>query len=755
MYSLEHQGDQWTLVKDGCNRSFVSPFPTLCACFETWETLRPKARALEFVDVDGQNRNWTCSYRELFKLVRHASTRLQSLGIRQGFSVALAYENSPEVIILSLAAWSIGAKTVPLDLRRDSAEMMRYKLDLSDSVLLLTSKELSQSLEFQKITAKRRIAIIAWSVSNGKEKIQGHNAEFSRHTVPLSTQALVLFTSGTTAKPKGALLTQENLVANADGIADWLWINTDDRFLIVLPLHHINSTTMSFATFLRGGTVVLLSRYSNSRFWELLSLTKATVTSVVPTIIHDQLGQMGKFNKLKSKLKLTRIQLGSAPVVPQEASEFVEKTTIPLIQGYGQTETALRSTGVRWNPKHPRSKSYWKNLRSNTIGEEMKWTNVTVLAKNGKEAKARQEGEICVRGPIIMKEYLKNPSATKDAFRYGWFHSGDAGYWRLADGKVQFYLLGRLKEIIIKAGINISPLAIEQTIKRSIGGIDQAYVIGIPDPRLGEEIAVVIVWKNSPKEISTVVRGLSTFETPNYWFSVKANDLPMTSTGKVQRVKLKEMFSSCANIAKTITHIFRRVSPLETNLIDQARTVHNRRWAPMKLSVNQWQNLLKSRSLVIAVNRSTLQAEGSVLVENAATSIRCISISTDGLSFPLPSYHALPVVSPKDVLTYLKANKDPLVEFHREPKGGLSYGAKVVSIVKQARPNDAASLGYGVLMKYPDVTKPKKEVVITPGSTLGTQLIEAALLHARKQGIPNVEVLTRPVGLLTWALKKA
>lgn len=710
---------------------FLPPFKTFEECLNNWTKKSGHKLAVEYIDVENQKLNWSCSYSRFNELIGKTRNYLSLKGIRKGDAIAFAYENSPEVFFLSWAAWTMGVKTVPLDTKRDDLEMMEYKTGLTDAKFLFSKAEI-----VLKSKAKSTVLTV-----NDLEKIQNGKAG-GQENIDLSSDALVLFTSGTTAKPKGVLLTQENLMANADGIADWLKITQNDKFMITLPLHHINSTTMSLATFLRGGTIVLTSRYSNSGFWKLAAQSGATLTSVVPTIIHDQLNQISEFNRLKPKIKLNRIQLGSAPVVASEAEQFVKLTQIPLMQGYGQTETALRSTGAKWS---------WKNLRSNTIGSEMKWTKVAILKDNGEEAGPGEEGEICVRGPVIMKEYINNPAETKKALEYGWFHSGDLGYWKMVDSEKQFFIKGRLKEIIIKAGTNVSPLFVEKVLLRELPEIDQVYVIGIPDERVGEEIGAVVVRREQRiknQESGIKIKGLSDFEKPKYWFFVSAGDLPMTSTGKVQRVKLKQMFSECHVIAETKSHIFRRLAVEESDLIGQARQIHNKGWQPLHVLADEWSNELKSKFLIGAVNKVDGKLDGYIRCQRSEKEVTADALSIRGKSFIRKFPEKIPQATIKDVETYLKKSIDPVVNFHKSPKAGLKTGARILKIISQARPGDWPSLGFGVLMEYPPFGKANP--VINMKASLGQQLVEALLVLAKKQNVDTVRALTRPVKLLEW-----
>jgi long-chain acyl-CoA synthetase len=244
---------------------------------------------------------------------------------------------------------------------------------------------------------------------------------------------------------------------------------------------------------------------------------------------------------------VSRIQLGSAPVQAPVVLKFYEQYKIPLLQGYGSTETSLRCTGV---PHGLTEEDYLKLVESNTIGTEMRYNNVSVLDQKCRELDEGVPGEICIRGPNVTRGYIDNPEQTKTAFRGGWYHSGDLGYWKEVCGRRLFFIKGRLKEIIIKGGVNISPVALEGTIAEVFPEIEQCFVIGFPHERFGEEIGLLVNMKNGnlsklKKTIRTQgISGLLPYECPKAIIPVDYEKLPKTSTGKIQRLKLKEKYSS-------------------------------------------------------------------------------------------------------------------------------------------------------------------------------------------------------------------
>src|SRR3989344_4781246 len=429
----------------------------------------------------------------LLTKVEEAAAYLQSKGLRTGDRIALELGNCSDLLILSWAAWSMGIVTVPLDTKRDTAELREFKIRTSEAKHVF-----------------------------GQEK-RPSDAEKVSWMPDLSHEALILFTSGTTAHPKGAQLTLQNLAVNAQGIIDWLHIGEDDRFLVELPLHHINSTTFCLASLIAGASIALPPRYSASRFWGQAAHSGATLTSVVPSIIFDQLGRQKEFGSVKDRLKLNRIQLGSAPVVVSDALEFMREFSIPLYQGYGQTETALRVAGV---PMDLPANIYEKLVGENSIGTPMKWAQVETADTEGHILVEKQEGELIVKGPAVMQGYVGD----EPAFRGEYFLTGDIGYWKEIEGRRFFFLLGRSKEIIIKGGVNISPVAVENALKKINSDIAQVYAVGVPDRRYGEEIGAVIVWrsgadvKSAPRKLKLLLlrrdEFLSAYETPKYITSI-------------------------------------------------------------------------------------------------------------------------------------------------------------------------------------------------------------------------------------------
>ena len=650
--------------------------------------------------------------------VEAAAAYLQGKGLHAGDRIALSFGTSADLLTLSWAAWSAGIVTVPLDTKRDTDELRAYKMQASNAKFLITQEE------FPKI--KDTPGKPSWMPD-------------------LSHEALILFTSGTTAHPKGARLTLQNLVVNAESIGKWLHITEDDRFLVELPLHHINSTTFCLASLIAGASIALPPQYSNSQFFGHASNSGATLVSVVPSIIFDQLAREKEFREVRSRLKLNRIQLGSAPVVVSDALEFIQKFSLPLYQGYGQTETALRVTGV---PTDLSTKTYEELIAENSIGTPMEWARVEIASPTGDILGEGQEGEIVVKGPAVMRGYLSN----EPAFRDGYFLTGDIGYWKEKNGRRFFFLKGRSKEIIIKGGINISPVAVENALKNINRDIDQVYVVGVPDERYGEEVGAAVVWRSGVDEPSSLRRlkltllagheKLSMHETPKYLKSIRAEELPVTSTGKVQRILLRKQlegaFEPLYDLLKSPDFNFIVLTP-QSPLAKESHALFNHCWQPLVQSERDYKKYLAEYLTLAAVSKDGALA-GQISFLYADRKFTCLSICSAAFKpKPIPSAREAP--SAEEVRQYLLAGHDSVMNFHHK------LGADLVEVTPGGRPDDKSSLGYTMLLRYP----PAENIELM--GPVSNQLIQAVRILARDADA-QVYAVSRPGGLAAYLAKR-
>lgn len=652
----------------------------------------------------------------LLTKVEEAAAYLQSKGLCAGDRVALEFGNCADLLILSWAAWSMGIVTVPLDTKRDTAELRAFKLRASGAKLVLKREE----------WPALPMGNISWMPD-------------------LSHDALILFTSGTTAYPKGARLTLQNLVVNAEGIIEWLHIQEDDRFLVELPLHHINSTTFCLASLIAGASIAIPPVYSNSRFFEHATNSSSTLTSIVPSIVFDQLGRTKEFKAVQNRLKLSRIQLGSAPVAASAAAEFIRAYGIPLYQGYGQTETALRVTGVPMDMSAP---VYEELVTENSIGTPMQWANVEITDASGHILGEGEEGELVVKGSAVMQGYIGG----EKAFRDGYFLTGDIGYWKKKEGRRFFFLIGRSKEIVIKGGINISPIAVENALKKVSADIEQAYAVGVEDERYGEEVGAAIVWKNGAEperamrrlKIALLVghEALSAYETPNHLITIRAEELPMTSTGKVQRSILKKTLGgtmdSLYELMYSTEFRFVVISP-QSPFAMASHALHNHCWQPLTQNGREYKKYLGDYMTLGAIDKHNSLA-GQISFLYADEKITCVSICS-AMFKPKSVPEVTEMPDAEFVRNYVLGGNDPVMNFHQK------LGAELIEVTPRGRPEDKSSLGYTMLLLYPSLDNPALEGLVS------NQLIAAVRLLARDLGA-KVFAVSRPGGLAAYLSKR-
>ncbi|MBI3559856.1 long-chain fatty acid--CoA ligase, partial [Candidatus Gottesmanbacteria bacterium] len=579
----------------------------------------------------------------------------------------------------------------------------------------------------------------------------------------------------------------------------------DDVFNIVLPLHHINSTEFCLAMILVGGTIVLNSRYSASRFWHIVSRFRATNTSIVPTILHDLLTRADEFKKSKLDISsLKRICIGSAPVLPEETIRFSDTFGIRVTQGYGQTETALRVAGVPVNV----DKTTYRNLvKTNTIGTELANNHLAIMDENNNEKQEGKEGEICIAGPILADGYLNNPDETAKSFKNGWFHSGDLGYWKHVASSLPaevagpgleprkfFFIIGRIKEIIIKGGVNLSPSAIEDALLKAFPQVDEVSVVGYPDERMGEEIAAVIVLRDQ-KRLNPVslqgltlenqildatqngsIAGLSRYEAPKKVFVF--NKLPKTSTGKIQRVEVKKAVAELVKKEHPKHYYVRQIDPHEHDVIKKALEINNARFrfvpSTLKEFIARVQNGLffgvfeELEGLVGSLSciRLNFKIVETLTTWNEATmtgtlanndpngdTLLCVAISVALKRSNLVKKQGstlqnnekeLQQLAKQYIEAYVRTENDHVLDFHRKSKGGIP-GATVWKILENGRSEDKEAMGYNVLMKYPIIDESTK-IVRSNAPSHAILLIEHALLWAKEHGVKNVIAFSRPSG---------
>jgi long-chain acyl-CoA synthetase len=345
-----------------------------------------------------------------------------------------------------------------------------------------------------------------------------------------SDLAALVYTSGTTGRPKGAMLTHQNILADAWMLAELLPVGRGDVLGMVLPLFHVNAQVVTTVVpLLIGAQIAMWDRFSASSFWGTVAEFEPVTFSAVPTMLAALLHAPGAESAETNTLRF--VICGAAPLSPALFRRFEEKFGLAILEGYGLTEATCCST---LNP-------FLGPRKIGSIGIPTRGQEVAILDVGGGVAPAGERGEVCVRGPNVMSGYYNRPDATAEALRDGWLHTGDIGY-RDSDGF--FFLVDRKKDMIIRGGENIYPREIEDVLLEH-PTVQAAAVIGRPDEVRGEEVHAVVVLEPG-SELADVEahcrERLAGFKVPSTWQVV--DELPKTSTGKIDKKPLREQLAN-------------------------------------------------------------------------------------------------------------------------------------------------------------------------------------------------------------------
>ncbi len=496
------------------------------------------------------------SYDDFLEKANKVSNMLWRLGIRPGDKVTIFMSNSPQYLWSYFGILQLGAVIIPLNIHL-KAEEIGYILRNSDSRALFVSGDCLPQAEQVLAAESLDLALLAWDfppdfvpevdsaapidVQSLLEKEEAVlRPEIENTILKPDDVAQIMYTSGTTGRPKGAMLTHHNMIVDAHWIVGRMGLRERDRAMCVMPLFHINGQIVTVMTPLyHGGSLVLPGKFSVRKFFEHIEDYGVTYTGTVATMLSMLLNKRTAGDKPDgSRLKI--VFCGSAPV-PREVQIKFEKTfRVPVIEGYGMTETTCRST---FNLLPPPGKALfgqddgYRKIGSVglPLGNEMR-----VVDEAGRPLGPNERGEILVRGENVMKGYYKNPEATEKAFADGWFHTGDIGYY---DTDGYYYIVDRQTDMIIRGGENIYPREIEEVLYRH-GAVKDAACVGVPDELYGEEVAAFVALKDggygTEEELIAFCRQhLAAFKCPKKVQIVE--EIPKSSSGKLLRRMLRGM----------------------------------------------------------------------------------------------------------------------------------------------------------------------------------------------------------------------
>ena len=480
----------------------------------------------------------TYTYADLFGQASALGRLLASRGIARGETVGMLLHNGWQTAAIFLGTMAEGYVCAPLNLLAQSRQLAQV-IGHSDCRLVFTSIEheatLSDALREVEATHGRKVDAVVVDVDApvlfaDVSIPQGVGSAAARATARAESPALLMYTSGTTGAPKGAVLTHANLLAAARTVAGWHALTPDDRVLSSLPLYHINGQVIATVTpFVSGGSIIAPHRFSTGNWWQLVKWHRPTWLNVVPTIIAYLLNA-AEPGRTYCYPYLRFARSASAPLPPHQHRTFEQTFGIGVIEAMGMTESASL---VFCNPQDPAA----RKLGSPGLpcGVEAR-----VVDPDGIVLPANATGELMLRGPNVMRCYYKSPEQTAATLEPdGWLHTGDLGY---RDDHGYYYVTGRIKELIIKGGENIAPREIDEALLRH-PAVLEAAAVGIPDPNYGQDILACVVLKPGRDCDAAALRAhclveLGRYKTPREFRFVA--ELPKGPSGKVQRLRLLE-----------------------------------------------------------------------------------------------------------------------------------------------------------------------------------------------------------------------
>jgi malonyl-CoA/methylmalonyl-CoA synthetase len=499
---------------------------TLPAVLADAARLRPDRPLLRY-----EGATWT--YGHFAAHVQAAAGALHAWGLAPGDRVALYAENSPSFLVAYLATLWCGGVVVPVNARYRAGELRHMLRDAGVRLALTDATGNAGVAEVAPDTASVRAVMVL----DGRPEVDAPRWRSLAAADPLvepivgdgDALALIAYTSGTTGRSKGAILSHANLLANARAVSGaWRW-TADDHLLLTLPLFHIHGLGVGFhGTLVRGASLTLRRRFDAAEVVADLRRGGVTMFFGVPTMYARLVAEVGDTKVAVPDLRL--LVSGSAPLAPDTLERVERAFGHRILERYGMTETVMLTGNPFAGPRKPGS------VGLPFDGIELR------LADPVTDAPAADDdgGEVQVRGASVTRGYWRDPEGTRAAFSAdGWFKTGDLGR-RGADGYLT--LTGRARELVISGGFNVYPRELEELIA-TLPGVREVAVVGMPDPDLGERVTAVIALEPGQElEADAVValckRHLAGFKTPRQVVFVPA--LPRNAMGKLLRHELRD-----------------------------------------------------------------------------------------------------------------------------------------------------------------------------------------------------------------------
>lgn len=478
----------------------------------------------------------TCyTYQQLERRARAIAFQLNRIGVSRGDKVGLLFPNGAEFVAVFLAVCGLGATVVPVNPLLKSEEIAHILFDSQAKCLVVHARALAEATAAVKVVPAIESVVVYNLESDLPADGRVAFMQLTELSEPPSAMAwpvavdagkdlaVLVYTSGTTGKPKGAMLTHDNLLFAVGAAAKAFHIGSSDSLLAVLPLCHIYGlTVVMLGTIFGGGRLVVMEKFEAKAALKTIEKHAVTVLPAVPTMYQFMLMELELENYDLSQL---RACISGAASLPVEIFAKIEKNFgAPLIEGYGLTEVSCVASFNRLNGVR----------KVGSVGLPFDQVGVEVFDGDGRHLPRGREyvGEIAIKGPNVMLGYYRQPDATSESIKDGWFFTGDLAY---KDEDGYLFIVGRKKELIIRGGQNIYPREIEEVIAR-LESVVEVAVIGVPDCLMGERVKAVVVKRAGSHLEAEAVKAhcadhLAEYKVPRL---VEFIDLlPRNSSGKI------------------------------------------------------------------------------------------------------------------------------------------------------------------------------------------------------------------------------
>ena len=481
--------------------------------------------------ADGPDTLRCYTWRDLDRASARIANLLGSLGLPPASRVAVQVEKSVEALLLYLGVLRAGHVFLPLNTAYQAAEIDYFIGNAEPAVVVCSGRNFGwvSRLAFQHGSTH------VFTLNDDRTGTLLDRAAFhaDEHTPAPKTAddlAAILYTSGTTGRSKGAMLTHGNLLSNAETLkAYWGWQQGRDVLIHALPIFHVHGLFVaSHGALLAGSKMLWFSKFDPKAV--LRRLPEATVFMGVPTLYVRLLGEAGLTKDACRNMRL--FISGSAPLLIETFNDWRERTGHTILERYGMSETVMLTS----NPYRPED----GERRGGTVGFPLPGVSLRVHGDKGEALPAGEIGGIEVKGPNVFAGYWRMPEKTKEEFTAdGWFKTGDVGKLD-ADGYVT--IVGRSKDLIITGGYNVYPAEVEGYLNE-LPGVAESAVIGVPHPDFGEGVIAVVVPRpgaavDGTQLISTLKTQIAAFKVPKQLFVV--DELPRNTMGKVQKNLLRD-----------------------------------------------------------------------------------------------------------------------------------------------------------------------------------------------------------------------